>query len=97
MELMTEKALGKEKVRVAAYSLLRDIQHGLNTSANSYWEFLRYGHKKQFEAYNKKNSDERLEVIIKEDYQCMRNAIMADAIRLYIARLEEGNGSNESH
>lgn len=97
MELMTEKVLGKEKAIGAAYSLLRDIQHGLNTSANSHWEFLRYGHKKEFDDYNKKDSNERLEVIIKEDNQCMRNAIMADAIRLYIARLKEGNGSNESH
>jgi len=58
---------------------------------------LRYGQKKEFDDYNKKDSNERLEVIIKEDNQCMRNAIMADAIRLYIARLEEGNVSNESH
>lgn len=90
MELRTERVLGKGRARVTASVLLGDIEHNLKTKANSQWEFLRYGSSDKFDAYNKMSSSERIDAIIKEDHQAARDAIMADAILLYLERLKEG-------
>ena len=93
MELRTERVLGYEEARMAAMSLLHDIEHSLNIKANSYWEYLRFSsiHSEKFEAYNKMDSSARRDEIIKDDYPASREAIMLDAIQLYIKNLDERN------
>ena len=88
METNVKNALGAQRARDVAISLLHDLQHELNGKINSYWEYLRYGHKEQFEAYNKKDSPERLVDVIKDDYQTARSAIMYEAVSMYLKGLD---------
>ena len=99
MEMRTERVLGYGRAKMAASCILGDVEHNLNVKANSYWEHLRHLSIKneQFDAYNKMNSSERRDEIIRVDRETARAAIIADAIVLYLAKLEEGRAGHESN
>ena len=91
MGLRTLKVLGHDSVKAIASGLLGDIEHSLTLKENSHLQFLRFGHKhrEQFEAYSNMNSSQRRDEIIRQDHIAAREAIMADAIMLYLDKLNE--------
>ena len=88
MKTNVKNVLGMQMARDVAISLLHDLQHELNVKINSYWEYLRYCKKEHFESYNKMETHDRLAVVIKEDYQTSRTAIMYEAVSMYLKGLD---------